>query len=218
LREGISAMLSKQPDLKVAAALGASENLLQKIEEIRPGVVLLDLGLRSQNSLRLVESVKRGFPATKMIIMDLVPTQEDVLAFVRAGASGFILKDATTADFLRTIRSVAQGIKVLPSLLTESLFSQIVEHAVNGEREIPSRLIESVRMTKRERQVIDLISEGMTNKEIAVTLHLSTYTVKSHVHNILEKLTLHTRIQIANYAHRSDDFRTVVNTVSLNDE
>jgi DNA-binding NarL/FixJ family response regulator len=90
---------------------------------------------------------------------------------------------------------------VLPSSLTGSLFTQIVERAVSGARGNSSKLIESVRMTKRERQVIELVADGQTNKEIAEKLHLSSYTVKSHVHNILEKLALHTRVQIANYAH-----------------
>ena len=83
----------------------------------------------------------------------------------------------------------------------------------------PKRVIdESVRMTKRERQVIELIANGDTNKEIAQKLHLSTYTVKSHVHNILEKLALNTRVQIAKHAHLSDSYNTVINTTSLLDE
>ena len=197
------------------AALGTNENVLQKIKSFKPNVLLLDLGLRSQNSLQLVKTAKIDAPSMKVIVMDLIPTQADVLEFVRAGVSGFILKDATMDDFLRTIRSVAQGAKVLPSLLTGSLFSQIVELAVNGGRGHSSKLMESVRMTKRERQVIELVSDGMTNKEIAQKLHLSTYTVKSHVHNILEKLALHTRVQIARYAHTTESFREIAENISL---
>jgi DNA-binding NarL/FixJ family response regulator len=189
-----------------------------KIRELKPDVVLLDLGLRNQNSLQLVKATKTKSPATKVIVMDLIPMQADVLEFVRAGVSGFILKDATVDDFLKTIRLVAQGTKVLPSLMTGSLFSQIVEHAVNGTRGPSSKLMESVRMTKRERQVIELISDGMANKEIAQKLYLSPYTVKSHVHNILEKLALHTRLQIAKYAHTSEDFSTTSNIISLIEE
>jgi len=75
-----------------------------------------------------------------------------------------------------------------------------------------------VRMTKRERQVIELISDGFANKEIAQKLHLSTYTIKSHVHNILEKLSLHTRVQVANYAHITDSYKTTTDTTSLIEE
>ena len=146
-------------------------------------------------------------------MMDLIPVQADVYEFVQAGVSGFILKDATVNDFLKTIRSVAKGLQVLPPNLTGSLFSQIVEHAISGSN--PSALIDSVRMTKRERQVIELVSEGHTNKEIAQKLHLSTYTVKSHVHNILEKLALSTRVQIAKYLHDSVKTKLASDNISL---
>jgi DNA-binding NarL/FixJ family response regulator len=148
--------------------------------------------------------------------MDLIPLQADVFEFVEAGVSGFILKDASIAEFLNTIRIVYQGNQVLPPHLTGSLFSQIVEHAVNGSKQ--SAIIESIRMTKRERQVIELISDGSTNKEIAQKLHLSTYTVKSHVHNILEKLALNTRVQIAKHAHLSGSYNTTMDKTSLLDE
>ncbi|MCJ7553979.1 MAG: response regulator transcription factor, partial [Ignavibacteriaceae bacterium] len=176
-------------------------------------IVLLDLGLRSQNSLQVVKLIKEHFQKTKIIVMDLIPLQADVFEFVQAGVSGFILKDANIAEFYKTIRSVYQGAQVLPPHLTGSLFSQIVEHAINGFK--PSVIVESVRMTKRERQVIELIADGSTNKEIAQKLHLSTYTVKSHVHNILEKLALHSRVQIAKHAHLSESYKTAIDTTSL---
>lgn len=216
LREGITAMIEEQPDLKVAAALGTSENILVKIGTLKPNIALLDLGLRNQNSLKVVKSIIKKFTQTKIIVMDLVPVHEEILEFVQAGVSGFILKDATVDDFLRTIRSVAKGNKVLPPHLTDSLFSQIVEHAVSGPKS--STLIKSVRMTKREKQVIELIADGLTNKEIAQKLHLSTYTIKSHVHNILEKLALHTRVQIAKYAHTTEEFKNIANSISLIDD
>jgi two-component system response regulator DegU len=218
LREGIAVLLKKHSDIGAISMLDAHDDISKKMQSFKPNVILLDLGLRSQNSLQLVKTAKTNSPSTKVIVMDLLPTQEDVLEFVRAGVSGFILKDATINDFLRTIRTVFHGAQVLPPLLTGSLFSQIVEHAVNGTRGASSKLMESVRMTKRERQVIELISDGMSNKEIAQKLHLSTYTVKSHVHNILEKLALHTRVQIANYAHTSESFQDIANNITLINE
>ena len=213
LRDGIAAILKKQPDMHVVATFGNGENILLMMGKLKPNLVLLDLGLRNQNSLQIVKLTKQHFPGTKIIVMDLIPLQTDVFEFVQAGVSGFILKDASIAEFLKTIRSVYQGLQVLPPHLTGSLFSQIVEHAINGSK--PSAIIESVRMTKRERQVIELISDGFTNKEIAQKLHLSTYTVKSHVHNILEKLALNTRVQIAKHAHLSDSYKTAIDTTSL---
>jgi DNA-binding NarL/FixJ family response regulator len=199
LRDGISMMLKKQSDMQVVATVGNGENILITMEKNKAEIVLLDLGLRNQNSLQIVKLTKEHFPETKVIVMDLIPLQADVFEFVQAGVAGFILKDANISDFYNTIRSVYKGIKILPPHLTGSLFSQIVEHAINVAK--PSTIVDSVRMTKREKQVIELISEGFTNKEIGQRLHLSTYTVKSHVHNILEKLALNTRVQIAKHAH-----------------
>jgi DNA-binding NarL/FixJ family response regulator len=199
LREGLTAMLISQPDIKVVATFGNGRDAVMKAtQELKPQIILLDLGLKGQNSLRLVEWVRKESPEVKVIVMDLIPAEADIVEFVREGASGFLLKDATFDDFLRTIRSVAAGANVLPPSLTGSLFSQIVEQVV-GQGKID--LIASVRMTKRERDVIDLIAEGLSNKEIAQQLNIATYTVKSHVHNILEKLALHTRLQVASYAH-----------------
>ena len=213
LRDGITAILKKQPDMHVVATFGNGENILVMMGKFKPQLVLLDLGLRNQDSSQIVKLTKQHFEDTKIIVMDLIPLQTDVFEFIQAGVSGFILKDASIAEFLKTIRSVYQGIQVLPPHLTGSLFSQIVGQAIHSSK--PSAIVESVRMTKREKEVIELISDGATNKEIAQKLHLSTYTVKSHVHNILEKLALNTRIQIAKYAHFSDTYKTAIDTTSL---
>jgi DNA-binding NarL/FixJ family response regulator len=216
LRDGITQMLNRQEDMTVVASVGNGEHTMRNVASAKPHVLLLDLGLPTQNSLQLVSDLKKEYPALRIIVMDLIPMQEDVVAFVQAGVSGFIMKDATIKDFLQTIRSVAGGARVLPPILTGSLFSQIVEQAVAGPGR--SRLKISVRMTKRERQVIQLVADGMTNKEIAQDLHLAPATVKSHIHNILEKLALRSRVQIARYAHTSGDFREATDSVSLIDE
>jgi two-component system, NarL family, nitrate/nitrite response regulator NarL len=216
LRDGIEVIIKKQSDMHVVSTVGNGENILLILKKLKPDIVLLDLGLRNQNSLQIVKLSKENFPETKIIVMDLIPLQADVFEFVEAGVSGFILKDASITEFLKTIRSVYSGAQVLPPHLTGSLFSQIVEHAINGSK--ISAVDESVRMTKRERQVIELISDGSTNKEIAQKLHLSTYTVKSHVHNILEKLALNTRVQIAKHAHISGAYNTAIITTSILDE
>lgn len=216
LREGITSMINKQKDLKVVAAIDKKGEIELRIKLDAPDIVVIDLGLQDLNSLQLVKSAKKKFPGVGFIVMDLFPLQEDILDFVKAGASGFILKDADVSEFLQTIRSVSMGEKILPTHLTESLFSQILNDAVNKPKK--SGLIRSVRMTKRERQVTQLVAEGLTNKEIGQKLHLSPFTVKSHVHNILEKLAMHKRIEIANYAHTSQDFIEIKDSISLIDE
>ncbi|HEY6191229.1 MAG TPA: response regulator transcription factor [Bacteroidota bacterium] len=208
LRDGIAAMLKGHRDIKVVAASGNGENGILKIHKLKPNVILLDLGLRSQSSLHVVEIVKKEFPHAKVIVMDLAPAQGDILQFVKAGASGFILKDATLDDFLATIRSVAEGEKVLPPVLSGSLFSQIIEHAVHGGRK---NLNKAIQMTKREREVISLIADGLSNREIGQRLHIATYTIKSHIHNIMEKLALHTRLEVANYSYTDGTLTREVN-------
>ncbi len=197
LREGITAMLNDQPDIKVVAATGNGD-ALEKARNFKPQVVLLDLGLRHQNSLRIAELIKKEYPKAEIVVMDLIPVQAEVVEYVQAGVAGFILKDATIDDFVHTIRSVAEGKKVLPPPLTGSLFSQIVEYAVKSGK--ADRLMKPVKLTRREHEVVDLIARGMSNKEIAKELSIAVHTVKSHVHNILDKLALHTRLELASFA------------------
>ena len=212
LREGILEILKHHKDIAIIAASGDGKNLLPIIRKLKPNVVLLDLGLRSQNSLHIVEIVKKDFSQAKIIVMDLAPVQADILQYVKAGANGFILKDASLNDLLITIRTVAEGSTVLPPLLVDSLFSQIVDHAV---REGKSKLKEAVRMTKREREVIGFLGEGMSNREIGQKIRVSTYTIKSHIHNIMEKLALHTRLEIANYSYTDQTLKTITKSISM---
>jgi DNA-binding NarL/FixJ family response regulator len=143
LRDGIKEILKQQKDIKVVAASGKKENTILKIHKLNPNVVLLNLGLRSQNSLQVVRMVKQEFPNAKVIVMDLAPVPADIAQFIKAGASGFIIRDVTVEKFFQTIRIVAEGAKVLPPLLPESLFAKIVEYALN------SRRIKQKKMKKR---------------------------------------------------------------------
>jgi len=199
VREGITGLLNQIPDLKVVA--GGNSDDITLLKNLNPQIILLDLGLQNGDSLGVAQRVKAGYPDSKIIVMDLLPAHEDIMEFVNAGVSGFIMKDATLDDLVGTIRSVANGANILPPQMTESLFSQIAKDAVAKGR---PEVLDSVRMTPREREVINLIAEGLGNKEIASRLNVATHTVKSHVRNIMEKLTLHTRLQIAAYANQRD--------------
>jgi DNA-binding NarL/FixJ family response regulator len=194
LREGLTRLIREQPGFTILAASADIDEALQKVRDAKPSVVLLDFSLENDDSLRVTATVHKEVPAAKVIVMGLLPLQEDVADFVTAGASGFIMKDATFDEFLGTIRRVAGGEQVLPTQLTGSLFAQIARIAVRRGK---PRELESIGLTQRERQVVDLISEGLSNKEIAARLHIAIHTVKSHVHNVLEKLALHTRLEVA---------------------
>ncbi|HEX2693476.1 MAG TPA: response regulator transcription factor [Gemmatimonadaceae bacterium] len=199
VREGMTALLNQTSDFRVVGAGPSGDPAL--LRETQPHVILLDVGLWDDDSLRVAETVRAQSPQSKVIIMDLLPIHEDIVEFVNAGVCGFVLKDATCEELVGTIRSVASGTQVLPPELTSTLFSQIAREAVERGR---TDAMEAVRMTAREREVIDLIGEGLSNKEIATRLNIATHTVKSHVRNVMEKLALHTRLQIAAYAHRQD--------------
>ena len=199
LREGITAMVRTQPGFRVLAASADVDEAIQKVQEAKPDIVLLDCGLEDHDSLSLTAQVRSEVPAARVIVMGLLPVQEDVAAYVRAGATGFIMKDASFDEFFATIRAVASGAEALPPALTNSLFSQIAKHATTGGNK--TRILEAVRLTNREREVIDLLGEGLSNKAIASRLHIAVHTVKSHVHNILEKLALRSRLEVAAFTH-----------------
>lgn len=197
--EALTSLLNRSGHIRVVAAEPSDRESL--LEGADPQVILLDLGLENGDSLRVARNVLRTFPQARVVVMDLLPAHEDITDFVNAGVSGFIMKDATLEMVTHTIRSVAAGMKVLPDEMTGALFSEIAKEMIsNGGTEAH----DSVRLTPREREVINLIADGMSNKAIGKQLHISVHTVKSHLRNIMEKLTLHSRLQVATYVHRRD--------------
>ena len=198
VREAISAILGTRENTRVVDTAVVSAAFLA---EHRPDVVLLDVGLRDADPLRVAADLQKEHPEMKVVVMDLIPIDEEIVDYVNAGVAGFVLKDATIDEFFHTIKAVSEGEKVLPRRMTETLFTQIAKRA-SGRAS--NRVLEEVRMTKREHEVIELIGVGLSNKEIATRLNIATHTVKSHVRNVMEKLALHTRLQIAAYSHNSE--------------
>lgn len=202
LLDGVAAMINGQSDMHVVATIGSGNNVLLKASQTKPDVILMDVGLKNLKESSVVESIRKEMPDVIVIGMGFIPTQLEIVEFVQSGASGFILKSATVKEFLDTIRSVAHGAKILPPSMAGSLFSFVAEHAV---KERKGRIGDGVRMTKREREIIALVADALSNKEIAKMLKIATVTVKSHLHNIMEKLALHSRLQIA---QRDSDEKT----------
>ena len=198
LREGLTAMIHSQPGFKVLAASADADEALEQVRQAKPDVVLIDFGLEDHDSLSLTATVHQEVPGARVIVMGLLSTQGDVADYVRAGASGFIMKNASLEEFFATLRSVAGGDQVLPTALTTSLFEQIAQRAAKLP---PPVIIDSVRLTNREQEVVALLGEGLSNKEIATRLNIAVHTVKSHVHNVLEKLALRSRLEVAAFSH-----------------
>jgi DNA-binding NarL/FixJ family response regulator len=198
LREGIAALLEDQPRFLVATAPNTTEALALMCD-LRPRIVLLDSGLADLDSLSALRAAPGGSPQARFIVMQVLPMQQEIVEFIRAGVSGFIAKDATLAEFITTIHTVAAGGSALPPHYASTLFSRIADQALSRA---PQAMADAVRMTNREREVMELIGEGLSNKEIAQRLAISVQTVKSHVHNILEKFALRSRLQLAVYVRR----------------
>ncbi len=209
LRIGLISMLKTQRDIQIIGASGNNKNTILEISKMKPNVILIDLGLRSQRSLQMVDMVKREFPEAKLIVMDLAPVKADILMFVKAGASGFILKESTFEEFLNTIRTVAEGTKVLPVNTSETLFTQIVDHAIRSAK---PKLKEDMRLTKREQEIIQLLSDALSSKEIAQKLLVSPKTVKSQLQKILEKLELYACLDTLEYAPVNSEFQTITSS------
>ncbi len=197
VRHALQTLLDTLPNLRV---IFAGPSAAGALTEKRPDVFLLDAGLAEGDSMRAASDLHAAFPESRIIVMDLLPTSDDVKEYVNAGVSGFALKDTTLEEFAGTIRAVADGLSVLPPLMTESLFSQLAREATTADRK---QVMADIRMTPRELQVIGIIGEGLSNKEIAARLNIATHTVKSHVRNVMEKLALHSRLQVAAYSHRT---------------
>jgi two-component system NarL family response regulator len=193
-RAGLSAILKKQMGLNLLASVEQPEHVPKLRRRQRPDVILLDLGLGDRGILQVARGIRATYPGARLIMMGLIPEQSEILGLVKEGVSGFVLKDASVNDFVTSIQAVALGQKVFPSSLADSLFSRIVEAATRRKDKLD---VADVKMTAREREIVGLIARGMSNKEIARRLSIATDTVKSHVHNILEKLSLHSRVQVA---------------------
>ncbi|HEQ98296.1 MAG TPA: response regulator transcription factor [candidate division Zixibacteria bacterium] len=199
LRDGTTTMLNEQEDIAAVSSSG-NRSALETAKKMMPDVVLLDIGLRSLSSLKMLESMKKQCPRSEVVVMDLIPAHSDVVDYAKAGVSGFISKDAALGDILHTIRSVVKGEKVLPATIADSLFSRVIERAIRGGT--VDRVIAAVKLTKREKDVIGLLAEGKSVAEISIKLKVGVSTVKSHIHNILDKLALHTRLEFASFVHR----------------
>jgi DNA-binding NarL/FixJ family response regulator len=192
-RTGLAGLIKNQAGLQLVASLEQPDHVPKLGEASRPDVILVDMGLGGRGILEVVRGIRATYSQAKVIVMGLIPAQSEVLGLVKAGVSGYVLKDASVNDFVGSIRAVAAGKSVFPSSLAESLFSQIIEDA-NRKHLVD---IADVRMTPRERDIARLIALGMSNKEIAQRLNIAIDTVKSHVHNILEKLSLRSRVEVA---------------------
>lgn len=184
MRDSLARLLSAYPDVEVVSAVDSGSAAAQQVHERKPQVVLLDAALPGGESRSFLSNLKTNMPDAKVLVMDFVPAQQDVDQFIDGGANGFIMKDETADDIVKAIRSVASGTDLPPPAgIRQPSMDGGAVHGASSSSGVPS-----VRLTKREQEIKDLIAAGLGNKEIAQKLNIATNTVKSHVHNMLGKL------------------------------
>jgi len=198
-RECLASMLEEDGGLSVGAQVDDLERALELIPRHRPDVLLVDLGRPSRTTLERLRAVSRAEPPVKVVVLGLPEVEDDVLRCIEAGASGYVLKESSLEDLRRAIGSVTKGEATCAPQLTRSLFQRLAELA-RDQRTSERRA--AFDLTPREVEILELIADGMSNKEIASTLCLSLYTVKNHVHHILEKLQVQHRNEAVEQAYK----------------
>ena len=187
MRDGLARLLGAYPEIDLIGTVDNANAGTQQLKDLKPQVVLLDAALANGDSHAFLSNLKSIAPQAKTIMMDFVPAQQDVHEFIDGGANGFIMKDATAEDIVKAIRSVASGTDLPPPDVPQRQPGDAAaHHAAGAGRDSASQ--GSVRLTKREQEIKELIAAGLGNKEIAQRLNIATNTVKSHVHNMLGKL------------------------------
>ncbi|MFN2317765.1 MAG: LuxR C-terminal-related transcriptional regulator [Gemmatimonadales bacterium] len=198
-REGIAALIRRQPGFQVLTSSAEVESALQVVRLRRPDIVLLGLGGAGHDRRMLAGALHGQSPNSRVILLGVRLPLEDVERFISAGVAGFILVDASPEQFFGTIQTVALGDNVLPGEMTAGLFGELKQL---GIRPPPAPALDGGLLTPREGEVADLIVEGLCNKEIASRLGIALHTVKSHVHKVLSKLAVNTRLEVAAFAQR----------------
>jgi DNA-binding NarL/FixJ family response regulator len=196
LREGLRALLSSDPDLEVAGEAVDGLAAIRAAEELTPDLILMDLTMPRMNGLEAIKEIKARCPGTKVLVLTVHKTEEHVFASLQAGADGYVLKDATSAELLLGIRSVLEG----KPFLSPEVSGKVIEGYLGGRKGQGTASSPWDTLTDRERQILKMIAEGHKNKEIADFFCLSAKTVEKHRANLMRKLNLHSASALTTYA------------------
>jgi len=197
LREGLMAMFMEQHDFAVVGSVVNGGKALAHVKEVRPDVVLIDIGMPDSAGIEVTKLLHRDAPEIRVIVMGMIGDPNGIMECIEAGISGYVLKETSFDQLLETIRAVMRGESNCTPELAAALFKRITEMADDLQRKASPEI---TALTNREVEVLNLVAVGMTNKTIGQQLYIETQTVKNHVHNILDKLHLHNRIEAVAYA------------------
>jgi len=197
--KGLAFFLSTQEDLELVGEANNGKEALVKVQEVRPDIVLMDLYMPEMDGIEATACIKKEYPNVKVLVLTSFSDQAHVLPALKAGASGYILKDVEPDQLVEAIRSAYKGNIQLHPDIASALLSQTLPQE---EKQESSNIHVDV-LTARENEVLQLLAKGMSNKEIASVLVITEKTVKAHVSSILGKLNLSDRTQAALYAVKS---------------
>jgi DNA-binding NarL/FixJ family response regulator len=192
VRQGFRMILAAQPDMEIVGEAGNGREAVALAGELQPDVVVMDVAMPELNGIEATRRITTASPRTRVLALSMYKDSVYVREILRAGARGFLLKDAIDRDLLAAVRSVAGGDGYLSPAVSEAVLSDYRRHVTD-----PLDLLSS-----REREVLQMIAEGKTNKDIATTLNLSVYTVDAHRGRIMEKLNLHSVGELVRFAVR----------------
>ena len=197
LRAGLRALLEKESDLEVVAEADSGRSAVELAMKLSPGIIVMDISMPDLNGVEATRQITSRNPAIKVIALSMHADRHFVEGMLQAGASGYLLKDCAHDEFIRAIRAVLAGQTYLTPAITGQLVEEYVHHCA-GSKPDPTRST----LTPREREVLQLVAEGKASKQIAAALGVSTKTVETHRHQIMEKLNLHSVAELTKFAVR----------------
>src|ERR1700689_1311172 len=200
-RRGLEIVLVSEPDIEVVGQAGDGTEAVQKAGESVPDIVLMDVRMPRSSGIQACRAIKDVAPSAKIIILTMSDEEEDLFEAIRAGASGYLLKDIPLDDLAEAVRSVHGGQSLISPSMAGKLLTEFATLA-RRDAEEPPRQVPAPKLTDREMQVLKLVARGMNNRDIAKELFIPENTVKNHVRNILEKLQIHSRMEAVMVAVR----------------
>jgi DNA-binding NarL/FixJ family response regulator len=199
VRSALAMMLAGTEDIRVVAEVADGSEVASAVDAFHPDVVLMDIRMPRMDGLAATELVRARADGPQVIVLTTFDADDLVLRALRAGASGFLLKDTPPPEILRAVRLVAGGDAMLSPTVTRRLLAHFAEGGADARRAASQGVLD--RLTNREREVAVAVAQGKSNAEIAGELFMSVATVKAHVSRLLSKLELNNRVQIALLAH-----------------
>jgi two-component system NarL family response regulator len=191
-------VLSVEPDLEIVGEATDGDEAIERAAETLPDVVLMDVRMPGLGGIEATRRIRNAQPNTKIVMLTVSEDEEDLFAALRAGASGYLLKELSIEEVAGTVRAVARG----QAVVSPSMAAKLLNEFNLLSRRVAEQRGDAPRLTDRELEVLRLVAKGMSNKEIAGELVIAENTVKNHVRNILEKLELRTRMEAAMFAVR----------------